>query len=241
MYYLYLMVLNIGIVRPRVDSSVSQHDRHAPRLINDLITQRDKIFKELKRQSNRKSRPDSLDESHRRERSEARARAVSAAARSPRLSPADQANGAEKSPGSHTRRISGISGILSNRTSLVLDPGELPSLDGGLPAGGVDDSVALTDKSGPVEVTVTDAIAPTPNDGSPRKKPSLGRSNRIGVSRPVGLQRHFKRESVQQGDVGLPSSEIRDKDAAAVAANARRSLDAGKLIGVTLTDGSRQG
>jgi hypothetical protein len=230
-----------GILRPRVESSVTQHDRHAHRLITDLITHRDNIFKEFKRQSNRKNRPDSLDESHRRERSEARARAVSAAARSPRLSPADQSNSAEKSPVSHTRRISGISGILGSRPALALDPGEPLSLDGGLPPGGADDSVPPTDISGPIEVTVTDAVTASPSDGTPRKKPSLGRSSRFGVNRPVGLQRHFKRESVQQGDASLPASEIPDKDAAAVAANTRRSMDAGKLIGVTLTDGPTQG
>jgi hypothetical protein len=208
---------------------VTHHDRHALRLITDLISHRDKIFEDLKRQSIRKARPESLDESHRRQRYEARSRAVSAAARSPRFAPADHING-DKTPTGHTR-LSGISGILGNRPpSLQLDPGDNVSLDGGLPAGGVDEGT-VDDKStpAPVEVTVTDesVVGETPT-----KKPSLGRSHPIRGAR-AGLQRHIKRESIMQAE---PASPDIDKDAVAVATNVRRSLD-GKPVGVTLSDG----
>ena len=152
----------------------------------------------------RKSKPESLDESHRRERYEARSRAVSAAARSPRIVPTDLANGSDKSPNTQAKRISGISGILGNRPpSLSLDPGDNISLDGGaLPVGGADDTVTTTDTAAAapaaVEVTVTDESTVSIGE-SPMKKPSLGRSHRIG-GRPTGLQRHIKRESIQQGE-----------------------------------------
>jgi len=220
---------------------VTQHDRHSQRLIVDLLANREKIFKELKRASRGVSgakRPESLDESHRRERYEARARAVSSAAKSPRLAPADMANGAsgERSPGlTHARRISGISGILQHRApALSLDLGESLPLDGGLPAGG-DDEPAVTTETAPVDVVVTDesVVAPLPGE-QVIKKPSLGRSHRIG-GRPVGgLQRHIKRESVQAAEVSAEG--VQDKDAAAVAANTRKGSD-GARYSVTLTDG----
>ena len=226
--------LSYCIARPRVESSVTQHDRHAQRLIIDLITHRDKIFKELKRQSIRKARPESLDESHRRERYEARSRAVSAAAKSPRLQPADVPNGAEKT---HARRISGIFG--NRPPSLALEPGDTISLDGGLPAGGVDEpSQPVVDKAATVEVTVTDESHGFGGGEPPVvKTPSLGRTNRIGGARVVGLQRHVKRESLQQGQMVRPTGDVEDKDAAAVAANTRGSGDGGRPFGVTLTDG----
>jgi hypothetical protein len=223
-----------GVSRPRVESSVTQHDRHSHRLIVDLIAQRDKIFKELKRQSIRKNRPESLDESHRRERYEARSRAVSAAHKSPRLAPADLANGSggDKSPMTHPKRVVGISGILGNRPpSLQLEPGDNLSLDGGaLPAGGVDENTDAATAA--VEVKVTNESA----DDGPVKKPSLGRSHRIG--RPVGLQRHIKRESVQQGESGSATADMEDRNAAtATTANMKRGSEAGRFGGVTLSDG----
>src|ERR1700737_3162355 len=158
---------------------MTQHDRNSLPPITDLITHRDKIFKDLKRQSVRKAPPASLDESNRRERYESRSRAVSAAARSPRIAPADHVNGDRKTPSNHAKRISGITGITgilgSRPPSLSLNPGDDISLDGGLPPGGSDE-LDTTDTTAPVEVTVTDeseAIGETPT-----KKPSLGRSHR---------------------------------------------------------------
>jgi hypothetical protein len=218
---------------------VTQHDRHSQRLITDLFANREKIFKELKRASRGVSgpkRPESLDESHRRERYEARARAVSSAAKSPRLAPADAPNGAsgDRSPGTtHARRISGISGILQHRApALSLEPGESLQLDGGLPAGG-DDEAALTTETGPVDVVVTDeSVGPLVGE-TPIKKPSLGRSHRIGGRPTGGLQRHIKRESVQAAEGSVEG--VQDRDAAAVAANTRKGPDA--RYSVTLTDG----
>jgi hypothetical protein len=223
-----------GISRPRVESSVTQHDRHAQRLIVDLISQHDKIFQELKRQSGRKSRPESLDESHRRERYEARSRALSAAAKSPRIPPSDLTNGADKSP-NPSKRVGGISGFLNRPHLHSLEPGDNLSLDGGLPAGGSND-VQPTDKPGSVEVTPTDESVARIGE-SPTKKPSLGRTTRVGASRPVGLQRHLKRESVQQPEPATTSTGVQDKDAAAAAANVGRNSESGRPFGVTLTDG----
>jgi hypothetical protein len=104
-------------------------------------------------------------------------------------------------------------------------------LDGGsLPVGGADENAE--DGVTPVEVTVTDASSATPI-----KKPSLGRSHRIGGSRPTGLQRHLKRDSVQQGDSGSMTTDVADKDAAAVAAANLRGSSSGGRFGVTLVDG----
>lgn len=216
---------------------MTQHDRHSHRLITDLLANREKIFKELKRASRGVSgaqkRPESLDESHRRERYEARARAVSSAAKSPRLAPADSPNG-ERSPGmTHARRISGISGILQHRApALSLEPGESLQLDGGLPAGGDDEGAAT--ETGPVDVVVTDeSVAPVHGE-TPIKKPSLGRSHRIGGRPAGGLQRHIKRESLQAAEVG--GEGVQDRDAAAVAANTKKGSD-GTRYSVTLSDG----
>lgn len=190
-----------------------------------MINNRDKIFQDLKRAS-KKARPESLDESQRRVRYEARARAVSAAARSPRLPPIDQVNGDNKTTPTHARRLSGItgitSGILANRPpSLSLDPGDNMTLDGGLPAGGQDEPVSV-EKVAPVEVTVTDESTNI-NEGTPTKKPSLGRSHRIAApTRPVGLQRHLKRESQLVDPTTVPA-------------------DVDRPIGYSLTDGPVRG
>jgi len=230
-------VLTSGLCRPRIESSVTQHDRHAQRLITDLIDHREKIFKDLKRQNGKKPRPESLDESQRRVRYEARSRAVSAAAKSPRMLPVDAANGTDKSP-THGRRLSGISGILAHKSpTIALEPGDTISLDNTLPAGGTDEASVL-DSNAPIEVTVTDESTPVQENelDTPTKKPSLGRSGRITGAR--GLQRHGKRISLQQGAESI--SGVQDPDAAAVAANVRRSLEDTRLVGVTLTDGPVQ-
>lgn len=220
-----------------MESSVTLHDRHVQRLLIDLITHRQKIFDDLKRQSAKsKVRPESLDESQRRFRYEARARAVSNAAKSPRLPPADSANGIDLAP-PNIRRLSGVTGILGPHAhrppSLGLEPPEPISLDGGLPPGGVDDAPSA-DRPGPVEVSITrdsgEGVVELPN-----KKPSLGRSHRVAGSRP-GLQRHLKRDSLQQGS-GTVAGDVTDKDAAAVAANVRRSFEGDRGGGVTLMDG----
>ena len=147
--------------------------------------------------------------------------------------PVDMTNGSDKTP-THGRRVSGISGILGNRPpSLALEPGETISLDNVLPAGGADEQTRL-DSGAPVEVTVTDESGVQRDGETPTKKPSLGRSGRIAGR---GLQRHGKRMSVQQSADG---ANVQDPDAAAVAANVRRSLEDSRPLGVTLTDGPVQ-
>jgi hypothetical protein len=93
-------------------------------------------------------------------------------------------------------------------------------LDGGLPAGGQDEPVSV-EKSAPVEVTVTDESAAA-NEGTPTKKPSLGRSHRIAAARPVGLQRHLKRESQLVDSTAVPA-------------------DVDRPVGYSLTDGPARG
>lgn len=81
------------ILRPRVESPLTQHERHAYRLVRDLFAHKDQIFGELKRASTvatGRARAVSTDESRRKEAMEARARAV--IARSRPSSPAPPTN-----------------------------------------------------------------------------------------------------------------------------------------------------
>jgi hypothetical protein len=117
-----------------------------------------------------------------------------------------------------------MTGILGNRPpSLALEPPEQVSLDSGPPVEEFDHvNMPIDGSVPPIEVIGSDDVPPSIGE-MPVKKPSLGRTHRIG--RPVGLQRHFKRESVTAGE----PSDVQDSDAVAVAANVHR--------GVTLTDG----
>jgi len=202
-----------------VESSVTQHDRHSQRLIIDLITHREKIFKELKRTSIKKARPESLDESQRRVRYEARSRAVSAAAKSPRIAPADHlTNGGDKTP-THGRRVSGITGILARPPSLPLEPPETISLD--VPYGGAGEEVVKVEGTSVTpEVTVTDEQGTTRDDEGPTQKLSLGRAGRISGVR--ALQRQGKRVSLPHG------SEF--------AGTGDQERDDARPVGVTLMD-----
>lgn len=79
------------ILRPRVESSLTQHERHSYRLVRDLFAHKEQVFGELKRASTLNSgraRAISTDESQRRAHVEARNRAVIGAARSRPSSPA---------------------------------------------------------------------------------------------------------------------------------------------------------
>ncbi|KAF3924723.1 Myosin-IXa [Arthrobotrys entomopaga] len=93
------------ILRPRVESIVTQHDKHAARLFRDLLSHKELIFGELKRErslnAGRNRAPSSTDESSRKANEQARARAV-IAARSRPSSPA--------SAGSRNRRDSSKGG-----------------------------------------------------------------------------------------------------------------------------------
>lgn len=93
--------LSYCILRPRVESSLTQHERHSYRLVRDLFAHKESVFGELKRastQSSGRARAISTDESQRRAHVEARNRAVIGAARSRPSSPA--------SAGRHRRDVS---------------------------------------------------------------------------------------------------------------------------------------
>lgn len=79
------------ILRPRVESSLTQHERHSYRLVRDLFAHKEQVFGELKRAhtlNSGRARAISTDESQRRAHVEARNRAVIGAARSRPSSPA---------------------------------------------------------------------------------------------------------------------------------------------------------
>lgn len=102
------------ILRPRVESSLTQHERHSYRLVRDLFAHKEQIFGELKRASTLSSgrvRAISTDESQRRAHVEARNRAVIGAARSRPSSPA---------PSSRHRRDVSIDG--GNRFPIQTSP-----------------------------------------------------------------------------------------------------------------------
>ncbi|CUS13793.1 unnamed protein product [Tuber aestivum] len=106
--------LSSCILRPRVESSLTQHERHAYRLVRDLFAHKEQIFGELKRASTLNSgraRAVSTDESQRRALMEARNRAVIGAARSRPSSPA---------PGSRHRRDASTDG--GNRFPIQTSP-----------------------------------------------------------------------------------------------------------------------
>ena len=97
------------ILRPRIDTSLTMHERHSYRLIRDLFAHKEAIFGELKRanthshtsgggqSSEPRLRAKSTDESNRRANMEARTRAIVSKSRA--SSPAPHANGR----GSHRR------------------------------------------------------------------------------------------------------------------------------------------
>lgn len=83
--------LSYCILRPRVESSLTQHERHSYRLVRDLFAHKEQVFGELKRAhtlNSGRARAISTDESQRRAHVEARNRAVIGAARSRPSSPA---------------------------------------------------------------------------------------------------------------------------------------------------------
>ena len=89
------------VLRPRVESSLTQDERHAYRLVRDLFTFKDQIFGALKRASStagNRPRAVSTDESQRRQHVKARNRAVIGAAKSRSSSPA--------APIRHNRQVS---------------------------------------------------------------------------------------------------------------------------------------
>ena len=104
------------ILRPRLESSLTTHERHAYRLVRDLFQHKEEIFGELKRASSqnmslhvaaqqRVRAPSSTDESNRRANMEARNRAI--ASRSRASSPAPAALGANGRSHRRDRSVGG--------------------------------------------------------------------------------------------------------------------------------------
>ena len=107
------------ILRPRIESSLTMHERHSYRLIRDLFDHKEEIFGELKRASsqnhslaapasNRPRAPSSTDESNRRANMEARNRAIASKARASSPAPSGMGiNGRthrrDRSTGAETR------------------------------------------------------------------------------------------------------------------------------------------
>ena len=86
------------ILRPRTESTLTMHERHAYRLVRDLFDHKEEIFGELKRASSQNSSlgvsnprpraPSSTDESNRRANMEARTRAIVSKSRTSSPGPA---------------------------------------------------------------------------------------------------------------------------------------------------------
>lgn len=104
--YIYALANNLApcILRPKTDTSLTMHEKHAYRLIRDLFAHKEEIFGELKRASTLSHTPSggaasnaariraiSTDESNRRANMEARNRAI--ASKSRNSSPAPHVNG----------------------------------------------------------------------------------------------------------------------------------------------------
>jgi hypothetical protein len=97
-------VLAPCILRPRLESSLTMHERHAYRLVRDLFDHKEAIFGELKRASSqthqmgaltqpRQRAPSNTDESNRRANMEARNRAIANKSRTASPAPAPHSNG----------------------------------------------------------------------------------------------------------------------------------------------------
>lgn len=214
----------IGILRPRIESPLTQHDRHAYRLVRDLFSHRESIFGELKRTStlNSRARAISTDESQRRAHVEARNRAVISSARSRPSSPAPS--------GRHRRDISGD----MSATRFPISTGSPPSgatispvtryrpqsleVPGGLPTAQINEQLQQHYTQGPANLGFsTDGASMTSepeqlqdgSDGGIHRSNSLSRSTRpkkqggaIGLVRTAHAnQAASKRESA--GEIGV--------------------------------------
>lgn len=191
------MSLTNCILRPRVESPLTQDERHSYRLVRDLFTFKDQIFGALKRASStvgNRPRAVSTDESQRRVHVEARNRAVIGAAKSRSSSPAP--------PVRHGRQVSSditrfpintsptsssprSSGRFKQRESLEV-PGEesgvqQPKIETTLPED-LGDSAANAGGSSTPPVAVEAAST----GGGLEKRNSLSRSGHAGGSGAAG-------------------------------------------------------
>jgi len=107
--------LALCILRPRVESSLTTHERHSYRLIRDLFDHKEAIFGELKRASTLshtssgagRPRAISTDESNRRANMEARNRAIASRSRasSPQPTPGSRSHRRDRSTGGPDTRF----------------------------------------------------------------------------------------------------------------------------------------
>jgi hypothetical protein len=209
------------ILRPRIESSLTQHERHSYRLIRDLFAFKDQIFGELKRASSMTGRPRavSTDESQRRAHVEERNRAVIGAAKSRSSSPAARhqrnASGDTRfpinmSPTSEGRRGSAV-GRFKQRDSL-----EVPGAPGSVPEPRIDATVDNTHEPEDIsasEPSYSATIAtPTTNANTniaplvAERLEGLEKRNSLSRSSPVTVGRFPRRNANLVRSVATPKS-----------------------------------
>jgi hypothetical protein len=200
------------VLRPRIESPLTMHERHAYRLIRDLFDHKEAIFGELKRASSlnhglhgpsnpRPRAPSSTDESNRRANMEARTRAIVEKTRS--ASPAPGPNGGHRRDRSVGRAETRFPVVTSPtaatdphrripRHSLEV-PGE--HAEGSPPADGSAPGTDITSKplpeastaNGASEHAIPAATGPTEekreeSGSGVEKKNSLGRSGHVAAA-----------------------------------------------------------
>ena len=204
------------ILRPRLENSLTMHEKHAYRLIHDLFNHKEAIFGELKRASALSHTPSggnaskaarlraiSTDESNRRVNMEERNRAI--ASKSRNSSPAPHANGPRhrrdrsSDPPStrfpvHTSPPGG-----DNRRGQVRASLEVPS-ENGLPSNTPKNNTSIPEHSSVLSessppssgystnlTSATSGPLDSPNGGFAEERSSLGRAPRF-LSRKTGGQ-----------------------------------------------------
>ncbi|KAF3903366.1 hypothetical protein ABW20_dc0101896 [Dactylellina cionopaga] len=198
------------ILRPRVESIVTQHDKHAQRLFRDLLSHKELIFGELKRErslnAGRNRAPSSTDESSRKANEQARARAV-IAARSRPSSPAaasrnrrDSSKGAEfpRIPVNPTQSPTNTSATSRYRQSL-----EVP----GLGLGDIDPQQAAFAAGEGAEQSPEEPAPQEPKlphqPPPPQPQPDVTDRRRSGVARGYQPRRNIRPEGVTLSDRSL--------------------------------------
>lgn len=202
--YLNSLCSSLGacILRPRTESSLTQHDRHASRLLHDLFAHKQKIFSELKKMSSgsRTSRVVSTDESDRKAKVQARNRAVSAAAAAAR-----------------SRESSPLQPPSSSRAVTQEAPSSASYF--------LDDLSPKVSSNGSTALPEAGHLSPTAPPDTPVRTPSLSRRSNY-PRRDANLIRHSRSVSSQDAPGGPET--FTDSDANAVRQNyeeQRRSLE----------------
>ncbi|KAF3222278.1 hypothetical protein TWF106_005689 [Orbilia oligospora] len=165
------------ILRPRVESIVTLHDKHAQRLFRDLLSHKELIFGELKRErslnAGRNRAPSSTDESSRKVNEQARARAVIAARSRPSSPATASRNRRDSSRGGDFPRIpvnptqSPTTSVSSRYRQSLEVPGLPTSGPGGL--GDIDPQQAAfaTQESSPGFAQTAESYEQSPEDDAP--------------------------------------------------------------------------